>query len=245
MMKILVTGAKGFVGKNLIAELKKRGYTQIYEYDLDTYNVFLDAYTGECDFVFHLAGVNRPKDDTEFDTGNREFTAELLEHLKKHNNNCPIVYTSSIQAERENPYGISKKAGEDELFAHAQSTGARVMVYRLLNLFGKWCRPNYNSVVATFCHNIARDLDITINDPNTEMTLCYIDDVVNEFINALEGNETRDGQFCYVAKTYKVRLGELADKLYYFKKKSDNKLIPYLGSDFDLALHSTFISYLP
>ena len=165
-MKILVTGAKGFVGKNLIAELKKLGYIQIYEYDLDTEEALLNVYTRDCDFVFHLAGVNRPQNKTEFDIGNRGLTVQLLENLKKHNNSCPIVYSSSIQVERDNPYGNSKKAGENELFAHAQATGARVMVYRLPNLFGKWCRPNYNSVVATFCHNIARDLDITINDPN-------------------------------------------------------------------------------
>lgn len=244
-MRILVTGAKGFVGKNLIAELNKRGYNQIYEYDLDTYNVFLDAYTGECDFVFHLAGVNRPEDETEFDTGNRGFTSELLEHLRKHNNSCPIVYSSSIQAERDNPYGISKQAGEDEIFAHAEAIGARVMVYRLPNLFGKWCRPNYNSVVATFCHNIARNMEININDPQAELNLCYIDDLLDEFIKALEGKENRVAKFCYVDKTHKVKLGELADKLYSFRKKLDSKLIPSLENDFNRALYSTYISYLP
>ncbi|MCC7573109.1 MAG: NAD-dependent epimerase/dehydratase family protein [Candidatus Methanofastidiosum sp.] len=244
-MKILVTGAQGFVGKNLIAELKKLGYIHIYEYDLNTDKALLDTCTRDCDFVFHLAGVNRPREESEFDTGNREFTAELLEYLQQHNNTCPIVYSSSIQAERDNPYGISKKAAEDVLIVHAQTAGAKVMIYRLLNLFGKWCRPNYNSVVATFCHNIARGLDIIINDPNAEMTLCYIDDVVNEFINALEGNETRDGQFCYVAQTHKARLGELADKLYDFKSCLESNLKPLLETEFDRALYSTYISYLP
>ncbi len=244
-MRILVTGAKGFVGRNLIAELKNRGYEQIYEYDLNVDPVFLDAYTGECDFVFHLAGINRPQDESEFDLGNRGFTCELLEYLKKHKNSCPIVVTSSTQAERNNPYGESKKACEEEVFAHAEATGARVMVYRLPNLFGKWCKPNYNSVTATFCHNIARDLDITINDPNVELTLCYIDDLVDEFFNTLEGRENRDTDFCYVAKTYKVAVGELADKLYSFRKNRDSLVMPSLASEFDRALYGTYISYLP
>ena len=178
-MKILITGSKGFVGKNLVAELRNRGYKDIFEFDVDTDKVLLDEYTKQCEFVFHLAGVNRPKDEKEFMEGNFGFTSELLALLKKHNNKAPVLITSSIQAERDNPYGRSKKAAEDLIFKYGEENGVKVLVYRLPNLFGKWSRPNYNSVVATFCYNIARDLEIQIHDPNTELTLCYIDDVVN------------------------------------------------------------------
>lgn len=244
-MKILVTGAKGFVGKNLIAELNNRGYTQIFEYDRDTDRVFLDAYTGECDFVFHLAGVNRPQDESEFDSGNRGFTHELLEHLERHQNTCPIVVSSSTQAEKDNPYGVSKKAGEEEVFAHAKATGAKVMVYRLPNLFGKWCRPNYNSVVATFCHSITRDLEITINDPNAKLNLCYIDDLLYEFMNALEGNPTKNGPYCYVPTMYNICLGELAVLLRGFRKSREDLSIPNMQDELVKKLYSTYLSYLP
>jgi len=244
-MKILVTGAKGFVGKNLIAELTNRGYTQIFEYDLDTDQVLLDTYTAECGFVFHLAGVNRPQDESEFDSGNREFTSELLKHLRQHQNSCPIVVSSSIQAERDNPYGISKRAGEREVFTHAKRTGAKVMVYRLPNLFGKWCRPNYNSVVATFCHNITRDLDISINDPDAEMTLCYIDDLITEFIKALEGNPNQNGRYCFVPTTYKICLGELADLIRSFRESRENLSISNMQHELSRKLYSTYLSYLP
>lgn len=243
-MKILVTGSKGFVGKNLIAELKNRGYTDILEFDIDTDKCLLDEFTKKCQFVFHLAGVNRPKDEKEFMEGNFGFTSELLELLKKHNNKAPVLFTSSIQAERDNLYGLSKKAAEDLVFKYGSDNAVKVLIYRLPNLFGKWCRPNYNSVVATFCHNIARDLDIKINDPNIELTLCYIDDVVNEFISALHGKETRNGAFCKVPKTYKVKLGELAEKIYSFRKSRDTLIMPSLQNEFDRALYGTYLSYL-
>lgn len=243
-MKILVTGAKGFVGKNLIAELNNKDYTDIFEFDIGTDKSLLDKYTKECEFVFHLAGVNRPKDEKQFMEGNFGFTSELIELLKKHNNKAPILLTSSMQAEKDNPYGISKKAGEDLLFTYHKETGAKVLVYRLPNLFGKWSRPNYNSVVATFCHNIARDLDIQVNDPDAELTLTYIDDVLAEFLSALAGNETRDGNFCRVPKTFQTTVGELAKKLYAFRKNRDTLIMPSLQSEFDRALYGTYISYL-
>ena len=244
-MKIFVTGSNGFVGKNFIAELKNKGYTSIFEFDRDTNKDFLDKYAKECEFVFHFAGVNRPKDEKEFMKGNFGFTSELLELLKKHNNKAPVLFTSSIQAEIDNLYGISKKAGEDLLFAYSKETGAKVLVYRLPNIFGKWCRPNYNSVVATFCHNIARDLDIQIHNPEAELTLCYIDDVLAEFIRAIEGNETRDGDFCCVPVTNKITLSALAEKLYSFRKNRDTLIMPPLQRQLDIALYGTYLSYLP
>ena len=184
-MKILVTGNKGFIGKNLVAELKNRKYTTIYQYDLDSEPKLLDQYTKDCNFVFHLAGVNRPNLEKEFMAGNFGFTSDLLASLKQNNNRAPLLMTSSIQAALDNPYGKSKKAGEDLIFGYAHETGAKVFVYRLPNVFGKWCRPDYNSVVATFCHNIANGLPININDPEAIMNLVYIDDVVNELIRQL------------------------------------------------------------
>ena len=185
-MKILVTGAKGFIGKNLIGELRNRDYTIIFEYDIDTKEELLDEYCREADFVFNLAGVNRPKDATEFKVGNHDFVATLINTLRKHENYCPILLSSSVQAELDNPYGISKKAGEELLLSYGKEVGAEVFIYRLPNVFGKWCRPNYNSGVATFCNNIALGLPITVNDPKVVMKLVYIDDVVNEFIGKLE-----------------------------------------------------------
>ncbi|CAH2713882.1 UDP-2-acetamido-2,6-beta-L-arabino-hexul-4-ose reductase [Neobacillus rhizosphaerae] len=243
-MKILVTGAKGFVGKNLIAQLKNKGYNDILEFGRESDYSLLDEYTKECEFVFHLAGVNRPKEEQEFMDGNFGFTSELLELLKKYDNKSPVLITSSTQAEKDNPYGRSKKAGEDLLFTYSKETGAKALVYRLPNLFGKWCRPNYNSAVATFCHNIARDLEIQVNDPNTELTLCYIDNVVEEFLRALEGIETKDGDFCSVPIFYKIKLGELADKIFAFRKNRDTLVMPSLESEFDKALYGTFLSYL-
>ena len=244
-MKILVTGAKGFVGKNLVAELKNRGYNDIFEYDKDTDASLLDKYTKECDFIFHLAGVNRPKDEKEFMEGNFGFTSKLLNLLKKYNNTSPILLTSSIQAERDNPYGRSKKAGEELLFSYSKETGAKVLIYRLPNLFGKWSRPNYNSVIATFCYNIARNLDIEIHDPEVELTLAYIDDVLNEFINALEGRPTMDGKYCLIPITYKVKLGKIAKLIKSFKESRYNLNISDMGDEFTKKLYSTYLSYLP
>lgn len=244
-MKILVTGAKGFVGKNLISELNNRGYKDIYRFDIDTDKFLLDEYTRDCDFVFHLAGVNRPKDENEFMGGNFGFTSELLEVLKKHNNKAPILITSSTQAERDNPYGKSKRAGEDLLFCYSKETGIKTLVYRLPNLFGKWSKPNYNTVVATYCYNIARDLEIQINNPHTELTLCYIDDVVNEFIRALEGNPTRNDEYCKVPVTHRIKLGDLADRIIGFKESRKLLSIPNMEDELTKKLYSTYLSFLP
>ena len=244
-MKILVTGAKGFIGKNLIVELKNRGYKDIFEFDIDTDKYLLDTYTRECEFVFHLAGVNRPKNEEEFMEGNFKFTSELLELLKKHNNKAPILITSSIQAERDNPYGRSKKAGEHVVFSYSKETGTKVLVYRLPNVFGKWCRPNYNSVIATFCHNIALDLPIIVNEPGLVMNLVYIDDVVEEFIRALNGNENRTEDFCEVPIVHTITLGEIVNLIHSFKRSREERSIPNMSDEFTKKLYSTYLSYLP
>lgn len=244
-MKILVTGAKGFIGKNLIAELRNRGYEDIYKFTRETDKNLLEEYTKQCDFVFHLAGVNRPKNEEEFMKGNFGFTSELLELLKKHNNKVPILITSSIQAERDNPYGKSKKAGEDLIFKYGKENNVKVYVYRLPNVFGKWSRQNYNSAIATFCYNISRDLPIQVNDPNVELTLVYIDDVINEFISALENKENRIGDFCKVPIEHKRKLGEIVDLIYSFKKSREDKSIPDMSDGFVKKLYSTYLSYLP
>ena len=244
-MKILVTGSKGFIGKNLVAELKNQNYTCIYEYDRDSTIEELNQYCKEVDFVFHLAGVNRPLNENEFYEGNYEFTKVLLETLKKYDNKCPIMLSSSIQAELDNHYGLSKKAGEDVLFTYAKENNTKVLIYRFPNVFGKWCRPNYNSVIATFSHNIANGLPIKINDPNTELNLVYVDDVVSELINALNGKENRKGQYCYVEPVHKEKLGDIANLLYTFKESRENLLIPNVSNSFTKKLYSTFLSYLP
>lgn len=244
-MKILVTGGKGFVGKNLIAELNNRGYKDIYSFDIDTEKSLLEEYTKNCEFVFHLAGVNRPKDEKEFMEGNFGFTSELLELLKKNNNKSPILITSSIQAERDNPYGKSKKAGEELIFQYGRETGAKALVYRLANLFGKWSRPNYNTVVATYCYNIARNLDIQINNPDAELTLCYIDDVVDEFIRALQDKETKKDEYCCVPVTHNIKLGNLADVIRSFKESRNNLNIPNMEDELTKKLYSTYLSFLP
>ena len=245
-MKILVTGAAGFVGKNLIAELRNRGEHEILAYDADTGEERLDEFAHACDFVFHLAGVNRPRDNREFDIGNRGFTAALAELLKIYHNNCPVVMASSTQAELDNPYGRSKKAAEDLLFAHAADRGNKVMVYRLPNVFGKWCRPNYNSAVATFCYNIARGLPIQINPDNPEVTLVYIDDLVSEFIAALGGGEScRSDGSCYVPEVYTVRLHYVVELLQSFQRSRADLSIPDMADPFTRKLYSTYLSYLP
>lgn len=243
-MKILVTGAKGFVGKNLIAQLKNRGYVHILECDIHTSPASLDEYTQQCEFVYHLAGVNRPQDEKGFMEGNFGFTSELLELLKKNNNKAPVTITSSIQAQLDNPYGKSKKAGEDLMFSYEKETGAKVLVYRLPNVFGKWCRPNYNSAVATFCNNIANGLPIQINDPTVVMNLVYIDDVVYEFINGLAGQENRKDGFCYVKTDYTIQLGEIVDLINSFKASRETKNIPDMSDAFTKKLYSTYLSYL-
>jgi len=244
-MKILITGAKGFIGKNLIAELRNRGHKDISEYDIDTDPSLLDAYCREADFVFHLAGVNRPKEQDEFMKGNFDFTSTLLDTLMKHDNTCPVMISSSTQAGLDNPYGRSKKAGEDLLFEYGQKTGAKVLIYRFPNVFGKWCKPNYNSVVATFCHSIAHGLPINVNDPRVVMNLVYIDDVVDELINALSGQENKNSEYCEVPVVHTITLGEIVDLIYSFKRSREELSIPNMSDVFAKKLYSTYLSYLP
>lgn len=273
-MKILVTGAKGFVGKNLCAQLnniregKNKSYgdltiSEVFEYDIDSSLEQLDSYCQSCDFVFNLAGVNRPQNQEEFMQGNFGFASTLLDLLKKHKNSCPVMISSSIQATLagrfgNSEYGKSKKAGEELMFAYAEETGAKVLVYRFPNLFGKWCRPNYNSAIATFCHNIANDLPIQVNDRSVEMELLYIDDLVDEMIHAIHGNEhrcefegvetipTEAGRYCYCPITHKTTLGEIVDWIYAFAEQPKTLTIPEIPEN-SLAkkLYSTYLSYLP
>ena len=257
-MNILITGAQGFVGRNLASQLKnirdgKAGNyavsgkeLSIFEYDLNSSPEELDDYCRKADFVFNLAGVNRPKDPTEFMQGNFGFASTLLSMLRKHGNTCPVMISSSIQAALDNPYGESKRAGEQLLFDYARETGAKVLVYRFPNLFGKWCRPNYNSVVATFCHNIAHDLPITVNDPSIEIHLAYIDDVVDELIAALSGREHREGDYCYIPGSHRVTLGKIAELLHEFRRMPETLALPdTTNGGFEKKLYSTYLSYLP
>ena len=272
-MKILITGAGGFVGRNLTEALKniRDGkdktrpcitVSDIFEYDIDTDPALLEDYCAMADFVFHLAGVNRPQNSEEFMAGNFGFTSTLLETLKKHGNRCPVMISSSIQAtcigRYDGDYGRSKKAGEDAVFTYGEETGAKVLVYRFPNLFGKWCRPNYNSAVATFCNNIANDLPITVNDPSVMLELLYIDDLVTEMLDALEGREHRctfdgidtvlsvDGKFCAAPITHKVTLGEIVDLLDKFKNQTSTLVMPEIPENsFAKKLYSTYLSYLP
>ena len=256
-MNILVTGAGGFVGKNLCAALKcirdgkdktrpNLSVEHIFECDIDTPYKDLTRYCAKSDFVLNLAGVNRPERPETFMEGNFGFPTILLDTLKKCGNTCPVMNASSIQAALDNEYGRSKKAGEDLFFAYGRETGAKVLVYRFVNLFGKWCRPNYNSVVATFCNNVANDLPITVNGRDTKLTLCYIDDVVSELINALENKENREGDFCRVPVEHKVTLGEIVDLLERFKAQPATLFIPEIPENsFAKKLFSTYLSYLP
>lgn len=273
-MKVLVTGAKGFVGKNLCAQLKniKDGKAkcygdlvveEVFEYDIDSTAEELDGYCAKADFVFNLAGVNRPKESSEFMEGNFGFASTLLDTLKKHRNTCPVMLSSSIQATLAgrfgtSEYGKSKKAGEELFFNYARETGAKVLVYRFPNLFGKWCRPNYNSAVATFCNNIANGLPITVNDPSVDMELLYIDDLVEEMILALKGEEHHcefegvetilkaTGRYCAAPVTHKVKLGEIVDMLHEFAEQPKSLMIPEIpAGSFAKKLYSTYLSYLP
>ena len=273
-MKILVTGAKGFVGQNLCAQLKNirdgkaRCYgevaiEEIFEYDIDSIPEDLDAYCREADFVFNLAGVNRPQNTEEFMQGNFGFASTLLETLERYGNRSPVMLSSSIQATLagrfgDSEYGRSKRAGEELFFNYSARTGARVLVYRFPNLFGKWCRPNYNSAVATFCNNIANDLPITVNDRSTELELLYIDDLVDEMIGALKGEEHHcefegvetilcdNGKYCAVPTTHKITLGEIVDLLEAFKAQPQTLVVPEIpNNSFAKKLYSTYLSYLP
>lgn len=251
-MKILVTGAKGFVGKNLVAELKNKGYREIYEYDLDTDLTLLDSFTKDCDFVYHLAGVNRSKDPEAFMKCNYGFTEILINSLRKHGNKAPILLTSTIQANVDNPYGRSKKAAEDLLLSYQKETGNQVVIVRLPTLFGKWCRPNYNSIVATLCHNIAHDLPVDINNPYVVMDFAYIDDVVADFISYLT-DYNPEKLFLYdldtgnymVQPIYTKQLGEIINMLNSFKKIRINNTIPDMTDPFAKKLYSTYLNYLP
>lgn len=273
-MKILVTGANGFVGKNLCSSLKNirdgkdRTHPElkiegVFEYDVDSTPEELDHYCSDADFVFNLAGVNRPKEQSEFMSGNFGFASVLLDTLKKHNNRAPVMLASSIQATLigrygTSDYGKSKLAGEELFFEYSKATGAPVYVYRFPNLFGKWCRPNYNSAVATFCNNIANDLPIRVDNPATELDLLYIDDLVAEMLDALEGKEHRceydeldpfekkDGRYCFVPTTHHVTLGEIVDLLNTFKAQPETLVIPEMSKNsFAKKLYSTYLSYLP
>ena len=273
-MKILVTGAKGFVGKNLCAQLNKikdgkdRRFSElsieaVYEYDIDNTAEELDRWCSDCDFVFNLAGVNRPKEQSEFMAGNFGFASTLLDTLKKHGNKCPVMLSSSIQATLAgrfgtSEYGKSKKAGEELFFDYSKETGAKVLVYRFPNLFGKWCRPNYNSAVATFCNAFANDLPYTVNDPSVELELLYIDDLVDEMICALLGKEhhcefdgvetemKEDGRYCAAPITHKVTLGEIVELLRRFAEQPRTLMIPEIpAGSFAKKLYSTYLSYLP
>lgn len=272
-MKILITGAKGFVGKNLVANLynikdgkdrtRNLQIDEIFEYDIDSDPSLLERYCKEADFVFNLAGVNRPKDQAEFMEGNFGFASILLDTLKKYRNNCPVMLSSSIQATLigrygESDYGKSKLAGEELFFNYSKETGAKVLIYRFPNLFGKWCRPNYNSAVATFCNNIANDLPIQVNDRNTKLELLYIDDLVDELLDALEGKEHHceydgldaveklNGRYSFVPTTHHVTLGEIVDLLELFNNQSKTLIIPEIPKNsFAKKLYSTYLSYLP
>ena len=273
-MKILVTGEKGFVGKNLCAQLntikdgKDRRFPElsievVYEYDIDNTAEELDRWCSDCDFVFNLAGVNRPKEQSEFMAGNFGFASTLLDTLKKHGNKCPVMLSSSIQATLAgrfgtSEYGKSKKAGEELFFDYSKETGAKVLVYRFPNLFGKWCRPNYNSAVATFCNAFANDLPYTVNDPSVELELLYIDDLVDEMICALLGKEhhcefdgvetvmKEDGRYCAAPITHKVTLGEIVELLKSFAEQPRTLMIPEIpAGSFAKKLYSTYLSCLP
>lgn len=247
-MKLLITGAKGFVGKNLIAELKNQGFTDLLECDIDTTSDELDEFARDCNFVFHLAGVNRPEKQEDFMNGNFGFTSELLAKLQKYNNKAPLLISSSIQAALDNPYGQSKKAGEDLIFAYGKENNVPVYVYRLPNVFGKWSRPNYNSAVATFCNNIANDLPIQVNDPNAQMKLVYVDDVVSSFIDKLKNEKTKIAEYEYfeeVTPVHEIKLGEIVELIQLFKESRNTLQVPNLGDAFTKKLYSTYLSFLP
>ncbi|PZX05943.1 UDP-2-acetamido-2,6-beta-L-arabino-hexul-4-ose reductase [Psychrobacillus insolitus] len=244
-MKVLITGSEGFIAKNLVVTLQQIRDIVIVPFNRSDDLEQLDSYTQDCDFVLHLAGVNRPHDVQGFMLGNYDLTKILLNSLKKNGNRCPVLFASSTQAIVDNPYGKSKIAGEKLLLNYHLETGARVLIYRFPNIFGKWCRPNYNSAVATFCHNIAHELPITISDPSLIMNLVYIDNVVEEIINALNGTENVVGDFSEVPEVHTITLGEIVDLIYSFKRSREERSIPNMADEFTKKLYSTYLSYLP
>lgn len=243
-MKILITGANGFIGKNVVAQLRNKGYQEIFAYTRDSTLENLEFYTKECEFVFHFAGVNRTTNAEDFKSDNIDLTERLLELLKANGNKAPIVFSSSIQANNNSPYGESKKRVEILLHSHSEINNSTVMIYRLPNLFGKWAKPNYNSVVSTYCYNIARGLPITLMKEEKQLTLNYIDDVVNEFMNALNYIEDKKCDYYVVPKTYKISLKELANKIKECKRNRETLVMPSLVSEFDRALYATYLSYI-
>ncbi len=251
-MKILITGANGFIGRNLVATLKYKENCEILPYDVDTDPVLLQKYASECDFVVHLAGINRPPKAEDFMTGNFGFTGEVLAALEKAGNKAPILITSSVQAALDNEYGKSKLAAEELLFDYSDRTGARVHVYRLPNVFGKWCRPNYNSAVATFCHNIARDLPITVTDPSICLTLVYIDDVVEEIVRVINESQQENAPMTLeyrgikeVPVSHKATLGRITELLYKFRESRKTLQVPDVSDPFEKKLYSAYLSYIP
>lgn len=244
-MKILITGAKGFVGKNLVAELKNQGYNDLLLCDRNTTEAELEQFALETDFVYHLAGVNRPKKITDFESGNKGFTEKLIKLLSENKTSPPMVFASSTQAELLNAYGTSKKEAENLVISYSQEKATRVMIYRFPNLFGKWSKPNYNSVIATFCHNISRDIPIQVNDNSSELTLAYIDDIVNELILQIEKQDMKRDIYCEIHPTYKVSLGNLVAILKSFKESRSDLTVPKLDEGLTKKLYSTYLSYLP
>ncbi len=248
-LPILITGALGFVGKNLAAQLENCGYENIMKYDIRDTDEQLETYAKKAAFVYHLAGVNRPDNKNEFYTGNRDLTSKLLDILEKNNSKAPVLLTSSIQAQLDNDYGKSKREAENIMHNYSQKTGTHVYVYRLPGVFGKWCRPSYNSVVATFCHNIAHNIPIEISDENYSLPLVYIDDVVNTFIGAMEHNIEKTAQINEFEElscpVYTVTLGQIASLVNSFKLSRSNLNLPNMGDDFSKKLYSTYLSYLP
>ncbi len=247
-MKILLTGAKGFLGKNLMKALKDEGYEEVFQYDLDSKPEELGEYCRECDFVFHLAGVNRPKDKAEFMSGNKGLTEEVLRRLCDSGNTVPLLLSSSIQAGLDNDYGRSKRAAEEAVFSYGRENGVPVYVYRFPNLFGRWSRPNYNTVIATFCHNIARDIPIRIDDREKLLPLAYVDDVTGQFIRILKtGIKLPPGEFVVFPPSliYERKLGVIADTLMRFKDMLSNGMQPEIKDEFEAKLYETYLSFLP
>lgn len=246
MKTVLVTGSSGFIGKNLCAKIEQLKDIEILHFDHDDTVKDLEKFLDKADFIFHLAGINLPKDDKEFDTGNRGLTEDIIKYLENQHKTTPILITSSIQADLDNPYGNSKKAAEDIILKFSKENKSPAYIYRLPNVFGKWCKPNYNSVVATFCHNISHNLPVTMSDPSREMDLVYIDEVISEFIDSYLGKvEIQEDGYCYIPRSFKITLQELKSKIEAFHNNRSSLIMPNLEDDFSRFLYATYTSYLP